>query len=320
MPNIDFVIPLYNEEAGLLEFHRMLEETTLPEGCNRHYFYINDGSTDRTQELLEGLVAADSRITIIRLSRNFGHQAALSAGLDAAMGDIVITMDGDGQHPPSLIPEMLRLHDAGYDIVQAQRLDDPGSTGLFKRFTSRSFYRLITAMGEVSVLDGTSDYRLLSRQAVEALKRLPEYHRFLRGMTVWIGFPSVVLPYKPAVRLAGRSKYSVRRMMRLAADGLFSFSLMPLRIGLFLGSIFMVLAALELSYIAIVWIGGHREQLVPGWTSLILVLTVSSAVSMTLIGILGIYIGMIFREVKRRPIYIVRSVRATALKELVKRQ
>ena len=217
-------------------------------------------------------------------------------------------MDGDGQHPPSLIPEMLRLHTAGYDIVQAQRLDSPRSTAFFKRLTSRSFYRLITVVGEVRLLEGTSDYRLLSRHAVDALKRLPEYHRFLRGMIVWIGFPSVILPYKPAARLAGTSKYSVKRMMHLAADGLFSFSLMPLRIGLILGAIFMALAACELFYIGAVWIGGHREQLVPGWTSLILVLTVSSAVSMILIGILGIYIGMIFREVKRRPVYLVRSI------------
>lgn len=307
MPRIDFVIPLYNEEAGLSGFHKSLDGTALPGGYTRHYIYINDGSTDRTQELLEGLAAADARITVIQLSRNFGHQAALSAGLDATTGDIVVTMDGDGQHPPSLVPDMLRLHDAGYDIVQAQRIDDPGSTGFFKRSTSRWFYRLISAVGEVNLLNGTSDYRLLSRQAVNALKHLPEYHRFLRGMTVWIGFPSVVLPYKPAVRLAGESKYSLKRMARLAADGLFSFSLVPLRIGLFLGLMFMILAALELFYVAVVWLGGHREQLVPGWTSLILVLTVSSAVSMILIGILGIYIGMIFREVKHRPVYLIRS-------------
>src|SRR5262245_58829070 len=239
MPRIDFVIPLFNEQDSLVEFHTLLDQTSLPPSYDRHYIYVNDGSDDQTQTLLEKLRATDSQITVIQLSRNFGHQAALSAGLDAADGDVVITMDGDGQHPASLIPEMLRLHAAGYDIVQAQRLDDSKSTSFFKRFTSRSFYRLISVVGEVQLQDGTADYRLLSRQAVDALKRLPEYHRFLRGMTVWIGFPSVILPYKPSARLAGGSKYSFKRMMHLAADGLFSFSLMPLRIGLILGAIFM---------------------------------------------------------------------------------
>ena len=307
MPRVDSVIPLFNEEEGLIEFHRLLEETVLPDGYNRRYVYVNDGSSDGTQRLLEELAAKDSNVTIIQLSRNFGHQAALSAGLDAATADVVITMDGDGQHPPFLIPEMLRLHAAGYDIVQAQRLDQRRSGGFLKRTTSQVFYRLLSVVGEVNLVAGTSDFRLLSRQALDALKRLPEYHRFLRGMIVWIGFPSVVLPYKPGVRLAGNAKYSIRKMMRLAADGFFSFSLVPLRIGLLLGSVFIALALVELSFIAIAWFGGNRDQLVPGWTSLVLILTFASAINMILQGILGIYIGMIFREVKRRPVYLIKS-------------
>jgi dolichol-phosphate mannosyltransferase len=216
-------------------------------------------------------------------------------------------MDGDGQHPPSLVPEMLRLYEGGCDVVQAQRQNEANHGGFFKRFTSRSFYRLLGAIGEVDLVEGASDFRLLSRRAVEALRQLPEYHRFLRGMSVWIGFTSAVLPYRAPDRIGGDSKYSFRKMVRLAGDGIFSFSLVPLRIGLFLGLAFILAAALELVYIGSVWVGGHRDQLVPGWPSLILILTVSSAINMILLGILGVYVGNIFREVKRRPIYLIQS-------------
>jgi dolichol-phosphate mannosyltransferase len=241
------------------------------------------------------------------LSRNFGHQAALSAGLDAATGDIVVSMDGDGQHPPSLVREMLRLHELGYDIVQAQRVDDAYSGSFFKRATSAFFYKLVSVVGEVNLSPGTSDFRLLSKKALDALKCLPEYHRFLRGMIVWIGFSNVMLPYKPAQRLGGKPKYSLKRMLSLAADGFFSFSLVPLWIGLFLGFVFVGLAMMELVYVGYLWLGGSRDKLVPGWSSLVLILTVASAITMILQGILGIYVGMIFREVKRRPVYLVKQ-------------
>src|SRR5215831_1721207 len=223
MPTIDFVIPLYNELEGLPRFHSLLEGTALPEGYSRRYIYVNDGSTDGTAKLLDQLASSDSRIVVIHLSRNFGHQAALSAGLDASTADIVISMDGDGQHPPSLIPEMLRLHAMGYHIVQAQRFDDAASASFFKRSTSALFYKLISFVGEVKLSEGTSDFRLLSSEALDALRRLPEYHRFLRGMIVWIGFSNIMLPYKAGVRLGGRPKYTLKRMVALASHGFFSF-------------------------------------------------------------------------------------------------
>jgi len=303
---VDFVIPLYNEQESLVRFHKLLDQAELPPEYTRRYIYVNDGSTDQTPMLLDQIAASDPRAMVIHLSRNFGHQAALSAGLDRATADIVISMDGDGQHPPSLVPEMLRLHAAGYDIVQAQRLDDIYSASLFKRVTSSLFYRLVSVVGEINLSPGTSDFRLLSRRALDALKGLPEYHRFLRGMIVWIGFPNVMLPYKPGQRLAGQPKYSLKRMLSLAADGFFSFSLVPLWIGLLLGSIFVALAVFELGYVAYLWFGENRQRLVPGWSSLVLILTVASAITMILQGILGIYVGMIFREVKRRPVYLVK--------------
>ena len=290
MPIVEFVIPLFNEQESLLGFHQLLDAVQLPQEYTRKYVYVNDGSSDRTPTLLDQLAAADTRIRVIHLSRNFGHQAALSAGLDAAAADVVITMDGDGQHPPSTIPELLRLYAAGYHVVQAQRIDDAHSASLFKRATSGLFYRMVSFVGEVNLSPGTSDFRLLSREALDALKRLPEYHRFLRGMIVWIGFPSVLLPYKAGTRLAGKPKYSLKRMLALAADGFFSFSLVPLWIGLLIGSVFIALAAVEIAYTTYLWLGGHRDQLVPGWTSLVLILTVASAITMILQGILGIYV------------------------------
>jgi len=307
MVKIDFVIPLFNEQETLASFHQMLESTKLPEGYSRRYIYINDGSTDDTQALLRKLSGNDSRIVALELSRNFGQQAALSAGLDTATADVVIMMDGDGQHPPSLLPEMLRLFESGCDVVQARRLDEPQSRGVFKRLTSSSFYLLLRAIGEVDLAEGASDFRLLSRRAVEAIRQMPEYHRFHRGMTAWIGFTSAVLPYHPAERIGGATKYSLRKMFRLAGDGIFSFSLVPLRVGLFLGFAFIVAAAFELLYIGTVWLAGTRDRLVPGWSSLVLILTVSSAINMILLGILGVYVGNIFREVKRRPVYLIQS-------------
>ena len=305
MLRIDFVIPVYNEEESLPEFHRMLRAVELPPGFSATFIYVDDGSIDGTPGQLDRLAASDDRVHPIHLSRNFGHQAALSAGIDAASGDIVITMDGDGQHPPALVLEMLKLHVEGHDVVQAQRLDDGGIS--FKRTTSRMFYRLIRGVGEVQLVEGASDFRLMSRQAVDALRQLPEYHRFLRGMIAWIGYQQVILPYRPGSRIGGEPKYSLKKMLRLASDGFFSFSLVPLRIALFLGLFFIVLAAGELSYVAYVFFSGHQEQIVPGWTSLILLLTLSGAINMVLVGILGIYVGMIFHEVKRRPVYLVKS-------------
>jgi len=307
MPVIEFVVPLFNERESLRRFHSQLLEIPLSREYSRRFTYVNDGSTDGTQQILLELAAEHKDVQVIELSRNFGHQAALSAGLDVATGDIVITLDGDGQHPPSIVPEMLKLHAGGCDIVQARRIDQKKSAGFLKRRSSQAFYWLLSSVGEVEIAEGSSDFRLLSRRALDALRRMPEYHRFLRGMVVWIGFPSAVIPYQPGLRIEGESRYTYRKMFRLAADGLFSFSLVPLRIGLLLGLGFILAAAFELMYVASIWLTGERNRLVPGWSSLILILTLSSAINMILIGILGVYVGMIFREVKRRPVYLVRS-------------
>jgi polyisoprenyl-phosphate glycosyltransferase len=271
------------------------------------FIYVNDSSTDDTTAVLDRTANLDSRVVSIELSRNFGHQAAISAGLEVCDADALIMMDGDGEHPPSLVPEMVRLFEMGYDVVQTQRIDTDRKDFAFKRVTGSLFYSLINRLGETHFVSGAADFRLMSREAGEALRRLPEYHRFYRGMVQWIGFRSVVLPYTPAARIGGQSKYSMRKMLRLAAHGIFSFSLAPLRLGFLVGAVFILLALAESLYVLSFWVRGETSKLVPGWSSLMMVLTISSGTSMLLIAILGIYIGMIFEEVKRRPVYLVRQ-------------
>jgi len=307
MKRLDLIIPVYNESGGLASFHSSLRSALLGLPYLFRFLYVDDGSSDETASVLAGLAQRDPEVYPIELSRNFGHQAALSAGLDACDADAVIMMDGDGEHPPELIPEMLRFYEMGYDVVQTQRVDTGRRGVTLKRITGRAFYWLISRLGETTVLEGAADYRLLSRNTVAALRQLPEYHRFFRGMVPWIGFRTVILPYRPAARLAGKSKYSLRKMVRLAADGMFSFSLAPLRLALVGGCGFLFLAFLEALYVLSFFLRGMRDRLVPGWSSLMIVILASSGISMLVVGILGIYIGMIFEEAKKRPVYLARA-------------
>jgi dolichol-phosphate mannosyltransferase len=303
---VDIVVPVYNEEEAVVMFHEQLRQALAESPYCFRIYYINDGSKDSTQVALEAIAALDARVEVVELSRNFGHQSALTAGLDLADGDYVITMDGDGQHPPALIGEMLSLAQQGYDIVLTQRTEQVHISP-FKRWSSDRFYRLINRAGDTQILPGSADFRLLSRRAVLALRSMPEYHRFLRGMVAWMGFKSVILPFTVPDRLAGSSKYSFRKMVRLAMDAVFSFSLVPLYIGVATGGTFLVLALIEAIYVLSFWISGHTENLAPGWSSLMFVLLVVGGTLMILLGFIGVYIGYIFQEVKHRPVYLVRS-------------
>lgn len=307
-PNLtlDVIIPVYNEEEALPAFHQQVLQAVDALPCRVRVLYVNDGSRDGTQAILAALAAQDERINAIELSRNFGHQAALTAGLERADADYVVTLDGDGQHPPALIQAMLVLALSGYDIVLTQRIE-PESTGSFKRWSSDAFYRFINRIGETQVQPGAADFRLMSRAAVQGLRAMPEYHRFLRGMVAWVGFRSVILPFAPPARLAGESKYSLRKMVRLGMDAVFSFSLVPLYIAISVGIGFLVLAFVEMLYVLSFWISGNTARLAPGWSSLMFVLLVVGGSLMISLGLIGIYIGYIFQEVKRRPVYLVRS-------------
>jgi glycosyltransferase involved in cell wall biosynthesis len=305
LPRVDLVVPVYNEQAVIETFHLRLIKAidSLPHPF--HIIYINDGSTDRTQETLLSIAKKDPRVEIIEFSRNFGHQAALSAGLDHADADYVISLDGDGQHPPELIGQMLEMAADGAEVVLTRRLDQE-DLSWFKRTTSGLFYKMVNRIGDTYILPGGADFRLLTRQVVLALRRMPEYHRFLRGMVAWSGFKTAILDFAPAERMAGESKYTTRKMMNLAVSATFSFSLVPLYISISIGVLFFILALVEVIYVLSFWFSGHQSTLEPGWSSLMFMLLIIGGCVLTSLGIIGLYIGYIFQEVKHRPVYLIR--------------
>lgn len=308
MPKLDIIIPLYNESEGLTAFHRRLSTALATLSWEIRIIYVNDGSTDETGAILERLAAEDPRILHVELVRNFGHQAALAAGLDQADADALIMLDGDGQHPPELIPRMLEIYKSGYQVVQAQRTPAESRCG-FKDVTSRLFYRLMRLIGETPPLPGGPDFRLISRTVLQALRGVDDYHRFYRGLISWLGFPTAVLPFVQERRVAGRPKYSLRKMLTLASVGVFSSSFVPLKLGILLGVLFLLLTAFHICYVAGYWLIGRQGHLVPGWSSLIVLLSAGFGLLMVLLGFIGIYVGMIFEQVRRRPLYIIRAVR-----------
>jgi len=303
---IALVIPVFNEAGVVEQTHARVCAVVdrLPDKFN--FYYVDDGSHDGTANSLRAIADRDPRVIVLSLSRNFGHQAALTAGLDHAQGDVIISMDADGQHPPEMIPQMIELVKQGYEIVQTQRMDE-AQPASFKKWTSGLFYRFINIISGTHIVPGTADFRAMTRQALDALKSMPEYHRFLRGMVAWIGFPTVILPYQPAERVSGRSKYSLGKMFRLAMDAIFSFSLVPLYIGLSMGGLLLCLAALEMIYVLSFWITGRTSNLAPGWSSLMFVILIVSGLLMILLGFIGVYVGYIFQEVKRRPVYLLKG-------------
>ena len=303
---IDLVIPVFNEAGVVEQTYASICKIIDPLPYRFTIYYVDDGSLDNSVECLAALATKDPRIVLLQLARNFGHQSALTAGLDSSHGEFVISMDADGQHPPEMLPQMIKLFEQGYDIVQAQRIEE-GQSFSFKQVTSAGFYALINRISGTRILPGAADFRGMSRQAVEALKSMPEYHRFLRGMISWMGFRSVILPYHETSRVGGKSKYSLGKMFRLAMDAIFSFSLMPLYIGLSAGGLFFCLAALEMIYVLSFWVTGRTSNLAPGWSSLMFVILIVSGIIMVLLGFIGVYVGYIFQEVKRRPVYLLKK-------------
>ena len=303
---IDLVIPVFNEVGVVEQTHAQICDVINHLPHNFTIYYVDDGSSDETVGSISALAKQDERIILLELSRNFGHQAALTAGLEAAQGDFVISMDADGQHPPEMITQMIELFCQGYDIIQAQRAEDV-SASMFKQFTSSAFYSLINGISGTQIIPGAADFRGMSRQAVDALKAMPEFHRFLRGMISWMGYKSVILPYHQPARVAGRSKYSLGKMLRLASDAIFSFSLIPLYIGLSSGLVFFAMAFIQLTYVLTLWITGNTERVVPGWSSLMAILLIASGIIMILLGFIGVYVGYIFQEVKKRPVYLLKK-------------
>lgn len=303
---IDLIIPVFNEEGVVEQTYAKICGVIRELPYDFTIYFIDDGSTDHTVDSLTSLAQRENGITVLRLARNFGHQAALTAGLDASRGDFVISMDADGQHPAEMIPQMIQLFEQGYDIIQTQRIEEEQGIS-FKQITSSGFYSLINSISGTRIQPGAADFRGMSRQAVNALKSMPEYHRFLRGMIAWMGYRSVILPYHETKRTAGKSKYSFGKMFRLAMDAIFSFSLMPLYIGMTLGGVLLCLAAIQIAYVLSFWFTGRASELVPGWSSLMASMLVIGGMVMILLGFIGVYVGYIFQEVKRRPIYLLKK-------------
>ncbi len=303
---VSIVIPIYNEEGVVGQIYAQIRAVVDSLPHQFKFYYVDDGSDDNTVKEVEALAKKDRRIVLLKLSRNFGHQAALTAGLDIADGEVIISMDGDGQHPPEMIPQMVELVQSGYDIVQTQRMDDVQPFS-FKKWTSSLFYKIINKISGTHIMPGAADYRALSRVALNALKSMPEYHRFLRGMVAWLGFSTIILPYQPVDRISGVSKYSISKMINLAINAVFSFSLVPLYIGLSVGGVFLLLAFLEMIYVLSFWVTGNTSTMAPGWSSLMFVLLIIGGTLMVLLGFIGIYVGLIFQEAKRRPVYIIRD-------------
>lgn len=312
-PLVTIVIPVFNEQDALPAFHQQLTAAVNHLPYDFRFLYVNDGSADATSQILDEIRKNEPRMEVLELSRNFGHQAAITAGMSKAQGDYVLTMDGDGQHPPELIKDMLALIAQGFDMVLTQRVEEKEAS--FKNWTSRIFYRLINWIGDTNITPGGADFRLMSRQVVDAINSMPEHHRFLRGMVAWAGYKKVILPFQPPHRIAGKSKYSLRKMVRLSMDAVFSFSLVPLYISISLGLLFLLLSVVEVIYVLSFWVSGRQDLLAPGWSSLMFVLLFVGGTLMIALGIIGIYIGYIFQQVKWRPVYLVRKFLPAAIVE-----
>lgn len=298
---ISVVAPIHNEAETIPELHRRLT-SVLAELGDYEIVLVDDGSIDRSWEHMLALAPGDPHLRLVRLSRNFGHQAALTAGLEAARGDAVVLIDSDLQDPPELIPLLVAKWREGFDVVYGLRTRREGET-LFKRSTASVFYRLLRGMTRIEIPADAGDFRLLSRRAVDALARMPERARFLRGMTSWLGFPQAGVQYERDARYAGKTKYPTRRMISFALDAMTSFSTTPIRIVTGLGFVLVAFCAVVLGWT--VYIKVFTDSAVAGWTSLLIVVLLLGGMQLVSLGIIGQYVGRIFEEAKQRPLFVV---------------
>jgi len=301
---ISIVSPVYNESRNVGRLLKQLRAVAADE--NRYdweFIFVDDGSADDTAKILCAESERDSRVRIVQLTRNFGHQLALTAGLQAAGGDAVITMDGDMQHPPDTLPEFLRRWEAGAEVVVGLRDSTKGGRG--KGWTSRLFYWLINKFSDVPIMPDAADFRLMSRRAIDQLLQLPERARFIRGLVSWIGFEVSTVKYVEGSRASGSSKYSFSRMLILAVDAITSFSALPLRVATVVGLLVCLGAVVYAAYIFVAFVF-FPEVIVAGWTSTILIVLFLGGIQLLFLGVVGEYLHRIFDEVKQRPLYMVK--------------
>ena len=302
---LSIVVPCMNEQEVLRETHQQLVAVLQQAPLNFEIVYVDDGSTDSTPEVLRELRAQDTQVRVVRFSRNFGHQVAITAGLEHASGDAVVIIDADLQDPPEVVLEFLAKWLDGYDVVYGVRTERDGETP-FKLWTARIFYRFISRLSDTRIPLDTGDFRLMDRRVVDSLLSMPERDRFVRGMVSWLGFSQVAVPYHRAPRAAGTTKFSLFKMVRFALDGIFSFSILPLRLATWTG-----FAASAVAIVGIIIVLLERffqvPGLVKGWSSAVIAELFIGGVQLICIGIIGEYVGRIYGESKRRPLYIVRE-------------
>lgn len=302
---LSMVIPCYDEEEVIGETIKRLRRFCIDlVELDVEFIFIDDGSHDRTRELLKVFAEEDRRIKIIGFARNFGHQVAVTAGIDAASGDAVVIIDADLQDPPEVIHQMIAKWREGYDVVYGTRTERRGESA-FKLATARRFYRLLNRLSDVPIPLDTGDFRLISRNVVDTLRAMPERDRFIRGMISWVGFKQIAVPYKRAQRFAGESKYPLRKMLHFAMDGILSFSTRPLQISVAVGMFCAALALLGTFYALFFRL--FTNTWVEGWTALMIAILFIGGVQLISVGILGEYTGRIYHEIKNRPLYVVQE-------------
>lgn len=298
------VVPCYNEESVLKELHARTSVVLQTMGFSYEIILVNDGSKDRTWSVMNELAAGDPQLVLVNLSRNHGHQLALTAGLSLARGERVLIIDADLQDPPELLPEMWRIMDGGADVVYGRRRSREGETGL-KLLTAALFYRMIERLTDVPIPRDTGDFRLISRRALDILQMMPERHRFIRGMVSWIGFRQEPVFYDRQARFAGETKYPLRKMLQFAVDAITAFSTRPLALAGWLGLATGVFAVLLLVHSAVSW---ARGSVVVGWTSLMATMAIFGSVQMIILGIFGEYLGRLYEQGKGRPLFIIDQI------------
>lgn len=301
-PKYSIVVPIFNEEEIIPEMHRRMSAMLDSLDGPSELILVNDGSRDRSLEIMKELAARDPRLKVISFSRNFGHQMAITAGIDHAAGEAVVVIDSDLQDPPEVIPELVKKWKEGYELIYAVRSERKGET-FFKKFTASFFYRLIASMTELKIPADSGDFRLMDRKVVEAMKQVREHHRFMRGLSVWVGFKQAGVTYVRQERFAGVTKYPLKKMVRFATDGITSFSYVPLQLATTFGFVFAGLALVAIPIVAILRAFGN--DFFTGQATTLLSVLLLGGVQLIFLGIIGEYLGRIYDEVKKRPLYIV---------------
>jgi polyisoprenyl-phosphate glycosyltransferase len=304
---VSIIIPVYNEVSNLTLMLEAIKTVmqTLPYKYN--IIFVDDGSNDNSLEFIKQLASANPEVNFLSFSRNFGHQNALKAGFDMSTADAVISMDGDMQHPPSLLPKLLSLWETGNDVVYTVR-QDATDLPLLKRATSNVFYNIINKLSTIDLEKGTADFRLLDKKVVDVLREIKEYDLFWRGLVKWLGFKQVSVEYLPAERASGKSKYTYRKMMEFAIKGITSFSTKPLTIAIYLGFVSALFSMLYIPYALISYYSGHS---ISGWASVIVTVAFFGGLQLMILGIIGTYLGKLFMQSKQRPHYIINESKLT---------